>query len=261
MKNFASLNVRMRFDYVKDDIINANWYDAAGVQYTVPVNSAKPTFSGNMMLMFNTPLGRSTSKFSMMSFTRLSMSSNLTYTAEGTDATTFEEVRDYLIGGRTTSLTAMENLTFVYRDKWVEARLGARASYQKAWYEISSQARSDTWNNAVFADVTATLPWGMEIRTDGRYNYYIGYDAGYGEPSFTWNAEISQLFFKKKMTLRFKVYDILNQAKNNYRINSDNYVQDVYNNTLGQYFIISLTYRFGNFDNMAKGRRPGPPHR
>lgn len=62
------------------------------------------------------------------------------------------------------------------------------------------------------------------------------------------------------MTLRFKVYDILNQSKNNYRTTTDNYVEDTYNNTLGQYFMISLVYRFGNFDRMMGGRRgPGGP--
>ena len=81
-----------------------------------------------------------------------------------------------------------------------------------------------------------------------------------------WNAEISQRFLKDKMTLRIKLYDILNQAKNYYRNTTDNYIEDVYNNTLGQYFIISLVYRFGNFDNMmwGPGRGPGgprPPHR
>jgi len=32
----------------------------------------------------------------------------------------------------------------------------------------------------------------------------------------------------------------------------------VRNNTLGRYVILSLTYRFGNFDNANKGRRRGP---
>ena len=68
------------------------------------------------------------------------------------------------------------------------------------------------------------------------------------------------------MTLIITQYDILNQAKNYYRNTTDNDVEDVYNNTLGQYFIISLVYRFGNFDNMMRGpgRGPGgprPPHR
>lgn len=69
---------------------------------------------------------------------------------------------------------------------------------------------------------------------------------------------------ENKLILRFKVYDILNQAKNNYRTTTDNYVEDVYNNTLGQYFMFTLTYKFGDFSNMSKGNRrrgPGGPPR
>ena len=170
-----------------------------------------------------------------------------------------DEIQDYLVGGRTTSMSVSENLTLVYRNDFIETRLGASASYRKAWYEIASQARADTWDNSVFAEVNATMPWGMEFCTDARYNYYIGYEAGYGDPELTWNAEISQLFLKDKMTLRFKVYDILNQSRNNYRTTTDNYVEDTYNNTLGQYFMISLVYRFGNFDKGGFRRGPGGP--
>ncbi|HIZ85093.1 MAG TPA: TonB-dependent receptor [Candidatus Coprenecus stercoravium] len=264
MKTFSTFALMGGFNYTKDDIINASWYDGSGVQYTAPVNSDKPVLGGDLMLMINSQIAKS--GFSIMSFTRGAVTSSLSYTGNDTTATTLDEIMDDLIAGRTTTLSLTEDLSLVYRNDYVETRLGAKASYRKAWYEIASQARSDTWDNAVFAEVTATLPWGMEIATDARYNYYFGYEDGFGEPNLTWNAEISQQFLKKKMTLRFKVYDILNQSRNNYRNTTDNYIEDVYNNTLGQYFIISLVYRFGNFDKMMggmRGRGPGgpPPHR
>ena len=264
METFSTYSVMGGFNYTKDDIINASWYDGSGVQYTAPINSTKPVLGGNVMLMINSQVAKT--GFSIMSFTRGSVTSSLSYTGNDTTATTLDEIMDDLIAGRTTTLSLTEDLTFVYRNDFIETRLGARASYRKAWYEIASQARSDTWDNSVFAEVSATLPWGMDIKTDARYNYYIGYEAGFGEPELMWNAEISQRFLKDKMTLRIKLYDILNQAKNYYRNTTDNYIEDVYNNTLGQYFIISLVYRFGNFDNMMRGpgRGPGgprPPHR
>lgn len=257
MESFSTYSVMGSFNYTKDDIINASWYSSTGTQYTVPVNSDRPTLGGNVMLMTNSQFGKS--GFSLMSFTRGSVTSSLSYTGDNPEAETFDEIQDYLVGGRTTSMSVSENLTLVYRNDFIETRLGASASYRKAWYEIASQARADTWDNSVFAEVNATMPWGMEFRTDARYNYYIGYEAGYGDPELTWNAEISQLFLKDKMTLRFKVYDILNQSRNNYRTTTDNYVEDTYNNTLGQYFMISLVYRFGNFDKGGFRRGPGGP--
>ena len=251
MKTFSTYNVMANFSYTKDDIINASWYNASGVQYTVPINSARPTFNGSLMLMINSQIAKS--KFSIMSFTRGSVTSNLTYTGSDTTATSLDEVRHSLIGGRTTSMSITENLTFVYRDDIVETRLGGRVTYKNAWYEISSQKKAQTWDNVVFAEVNFTLPWGMEIGTDARYNFYYGYDKGYGDPILRWNAEMTQSFLKKKLTLALKVYDILNQSKSYVRNTTDNYVEDVYNNTLGQYFMLSLTYRFGNMGGPGMG--------
>ena len=53
------------------------------------------------------------------------------------------------------------------------------------------------------------------------------------------------------------MYDILNQSRNTYRRTTDNYVQDTQNNTLGRYFMVSLTYRFGTFGGQRGGMR-GP---
>jgi hypothetical protein len=73
------------------------------------------------------------------------------------------------------------------------------------------------------------------------------------------NAEISQLLFKKKFTIALKAYDILNQAKNLSITDNANYHQEVRNNTLGRYVIMSLTYRFGNMSNGPGRRGPGGP--
>lgn len=250
METYSSMNANFSVSYTKDDIITASWYDSDGVQYSAPINSTQGTYSGTGRFMFNTPFGKS--KFSIMSFTNLSLKSSLNYTGTG-DAKTIEEIIDDLIVGRTTTLTASEFLNFVYRDDIFEARVGGRASYSNAWYTVKEQEKPSTWTNSVNAEFNATMPWGTEIKTDARYTFYIGFEDGYNEPQLVWNAEISQLLFKKKATIRFKVYDILNQARNVYRSTADNYVQDVQQNTLGQYFMLSFTYRFGNFNNMAKG--------
>ncbi|MBQ1841702.1 MAG: hypothetical protein II130_01835, partial [Bacteroidales bacterium] len=81
---------------------------------------------------------------------------------------------------------------------------------------------------------------------------------GYTTPrddEFIINAEISQLLFKKQFTLALKVYDLLNQAKNLSVTDTDDYHQEVYNNTLGRYVILSLTWRFGTFGGRNGGRR------
>ena len=255
-ETFASQNASLYATYVKDDIINASWYTSTGVQYTAPINSKEGTFTAGGRYMYNTPIAKS--NFSIMSFTNVSLSRGLSYTGTG-DVETLDDIIDDLVAGKTTTLNVTERLNFVYRDDTFEARLGGSARFQNAWYTIKEQEKPSTWTNSINGEINYTMPWGTEIKTDARYTFYIGYEDGYNEPTCVWNAEISQLLFKKKATLRFKVYDILQQAKNVYRTTADNYVQDVEQNTLGQYFMLSFTFRFGNFgrQGMAPGRGPG----
>lgn len=257
MKHFSSYSVFANFAYIKDNIVNASWYDKDGIQYTAPINSSRPSYNGQLFAMINSPIAKS--DFSISSFTNASLSSGLTYTGTDNTASTLEEALPSMIGGRTTSLSLSERLTFVYRNQYIEARLGGQVTYKNAWYEIASQSKPYTFDNGVTAEFSATAPWGTEFKTDAVYNFYYGYEAGYGDPKLIWNAELSQNFLKNKLNLKLKVYDILNQSKNNYRNTADNYVEDVINNTLGQYFIISLTYKFGTFDKMKGAMRgPGP---
>ena len=73
------------------------------------------------------------------------------------------------------------------------------------------------------------------------------------------NAEISKLLFKKKFTLAVKGYDLLGQSRNLTVADASNYHMETINNTLGRYVIVSLTYRFGNFNGNRGGHRgPGP---
>ena len=55
-----------------------------------------------------------------------------------------------------------------------------------------------------------------------------------------------------------KAYDILNQAKNLSVSDSNGVYRETWNNTLGRYIIVALTYRFGTFGGHRGGMRMGP---
>ena len=64
---------------------------------------------------------------------------------------------------------------------------------------------------------------------------------------------MSKNLLKNAATLKFKIYDILKQERNTSRTTADDYIQDVQNNTLGQYIMVSFTYRFGKFGGQQMG--------
>ena len=101
-----------------------------------------------------------------------------------------------------------------------------------------------------------TIPGGINIISEARYNWYNGYETPL-EDEIILNAEITKLLFKKQFTLALKAYDILGQSKNLSVTDASNYHQETINNTLGRYIILSLTYRFGKFGG-ANNQRRGP---
>ena len=140
--------------------------------------------------------------------------------------------------------------------------LSGRTRMSKPWYTVQA-AVAATWANQVSASFKWTVGQsGFEISTDADYNWYRGYTTE--QPSeFVWNASVSQQVFKRRGTISLKAYDILDQAKNLTVTDTANYHQEVRNNTLGRYIMLSFTWRFGNFGRAgqqmrARGGMGGP---
>lgn len=263
METFATFSANLNFTYNQSNIVNASWYDDNGVQYTVPMNNDKGSFSTNAFIMFNSPIAKSS--FSIMSFTNIGFSTGVSFV--GKDGIDSDNSGSFLNVANFTenmyqNASVSQNLRFTFRNDLMEFSLGGSTRYSQAWYTVTNQNVRPTWNNSINGSYILTSD-AITISTNARYVFYYGYEQGYNEPTLVWNAEVAKSFLKKKLTLSLKAYDILNQSRNTYRTTTDNYVQDVYNNTLGRYVVLNLTYRFGTYNRpqgMGPGRGPGRGH-
>ncbi len=141
----------------------------------------------------------------------------------------------------------------------MEVNIGGRTRMSKSWYTMNTGNQKATWNNQADASMNWTIPGGVNVISDVRYNWYNGYSTPQKD-EVVLNAEVSKLLFKNKFTLALKAYDILGQSKNLSVTDASNYHQEVRNNTLGRYIILSLTYRFGNFNGGGRRGPGGPGH-
>ena len=282
-ETFTSIHGRIGGSLVQDGIVNAQWYDENGAQFSMPVNGPL-SGSADANLMINSPFGRN-SKFSIfsMTFARYNESSSYIgksgtfntddyYDSENAefDYETFMNMFNadsdkYFTKNKTQSVSFTQRLRFTFRSDLVELNVGGRTRFSKSWYTISSSNKPATWNNQVDFSMNWTLPGGFGLVSDLDYNWYDGYTTPQ-EDEFVLNAEITKLLFKSKFTLSLKAYDILNQSKNLSVSDASNYHLETRNNTLGRYIILSLTYRFGTFGGPGGGgpggRGPmGPPRR
>ena len=274
-KTFTSVHARFGGGLVENAITTAQWYDPAGVQYSIPVNGPA-TGNVDARIMVNSPLGKS--GFSIFSMTNARYNRSTSYIGTGAldsskyydaenasfDYTLFAQdfpdlgASDKFITNNTQTMSFTQRLRFTYRNDIVELTAGGRTRMSKSWYTMENSQLDATWNNQVEFSMNWTIPADINLIADLDYNWYYGYTTAQPD-EFVLNAEITKQVFKKKCTIALKAYDILGQSKNLSVTDSSNYHQEVRNNTLGRYIIVSFTYRFGNFGGGSQGRRPGGP--
>ena len=276
-KTFTSVNANIRGTIVENALTNAQWYDKAGVKYSIPVNGPATT-SMNANVFINSPIAKSKFSISSMTFINYGESvsyvgtnnfrdtqAHLYYNAEKAefnhelfynDYPSLDKAEDMFSVNKSQTLGFTQRLRFTYRNDFVEVSLGARTRMNKSWYTLNKEV-DPTWNNQADGSMNWTIPGGINLIAEARYNWYNGYTTPQ-EDEIILNAEITKLLFKKKVTLALKAYDILGQSKNLSVSDASNYHLETRNNTLGRYIILSLTYRFGNFNNQGGGQRRGP---
>ena len=168
---------------------------------------------------------------------------------------------DKFLENNTQTMNFTERLKLTYRNNFVEIIAGARSNIAKSWYTIESANTNVTRNNQASMSMNWTIPGGLGLVGEFNYNWYKGYQTKQDD-EYVFNLEITKLLFKNQCTLSLKGYDLLNQSKNLSVSDSSNYHTETWNNTLGRYVILSLTWRFGNMNNASKGMRgrgPGGP--
>ncbi len=274
-ESFTSINAGINGGIVKDAITNAQWYDQKGTQYSIPVNGpGTKNLNGNLML--NSPLGKS--NFSIMSMTNARYSQSTSFVGTGSldsdkyyDAANAEFNYDLFNAdfpdlGKTDAFTKnnrqtlgfMQMLRFTYRNDALEFILGGNTNMNKSWNTMTTVNQTTTWNNNVSFEANWTLPFGMNLISDINYRWYNGYTTAQ-EPEYILNAEITQLLFNNTCTIALRGYDLLNQAKNLTVSDTSNYHNEVRNNTLGRYVVVSFTWCFGTFGGRRGHRGPGGP--
>ena len=280
-KTFTSVHARFGAGLVENAITNAQWYDKAGVQYSIPVNGPG-TGNVDLRVMVNSPFGKSGFSIFSMTYGRYNQSTSFIgtnaldtekyYNAEEASFDYNAFARDYadlsesddFINNKTQTMSFTQRLRLTYRNDFVELTVGGRTRMNKSWYTMENSQLTATWNNQIDGSMNWTIPGGVNIIADVDYNWYNGYTTPQ-EDEIILNAEITKLLFKNKCTLALKAYDILGQSKNLSVSDSANYHMETRNNTLGRYIILSLTYRFGNFGGgqgsggPRGGRGPGGP--
>ena len=145
-------------------------------------------------------------------------------------------------------LNLREVLGLNYRSDEFDFSIKGNISYNKVENSLTGQQNQEYFNYGVSGQTMVFLPLDFILESDINYATNSGYADGFKQNELLWNASISKLFFQQKNgTIRFKIYDILQQKSDFNRSVTSNYIRDTNNNTLTSYFMFHFVYRFNIF--------------
>lgn len=271
-ETFSFTNAYVSGTMTSRSTVYASWMDETGVRYSVPVNSLKPQSQAYLGASYNRPLGKAR-KFTMSAGGDFSFSGSHSYQAVGRlkklDLQSFD-YNDFMQGfwgdaegnrfysgesgfgeSRTNTFTWTAQLQMKYSIEKFDATLSATTTNRISRYSLDPTANMNTWTSTLKGSVLYQPGKGWEIGSNIAYRFYNGYTSGYGAPEWQWDANISKSI--KAFTLSLKAVDILNQTRSLRRTVSAEYMEDVYSNVLGRFFIFSVSFNFGKM-NAKKNR-------
>jgi len=243
----SSIHAFGNFSYRTNDIVTVTRWEGNGRINTY--ENIDGNMEGFFRAMYNTPLRNK--KFSVNSGTFGNYKKDNTYISSDEAERQKNTANTFRIG---------ERLSLKFNSDAFQFDVGANFSYESTRHSISKERNQNVCNYGGMGRFTWYLPYKFVLESDINYSSNSGYEAGYKQNSWLWNASFSKELFQNA-TVRIKVYDILKDRSNVSYTSSADYNQYTSYNTISSYFMVNFIYKFQSFAGGAKmpeDDRPGP---
>ena len=256
-KRFSYLYLYLNGNLYSNKIVYASWFDNNGNRYAIPVNS--PDLGGDswINLSYNSPIDKD-KKFNFSINASANLSYNTSFQAKkklpGIDVDNFDydKLMIWFIGNdnfaksNTNTLLYSVALSSWYKSGQFNAMVSADVQNRISKYSLDKTANTNAWDFGIDAELQYNTKNEWEFATDAGYRFYRGYSQGYGDPKLIWNASISKQI--GAISINLKLMDIFDQSKSLSRSSSAEYVQDVYRNVMGRFFLAGISLNFGKMN-------------
>mgnify|MGYP000851686255 CR=1 FL=1 len=222
--------------YLTNDIVSSTFTDINTGRKETTYKNVAGNWNVNGRVMFNVPLRNIKFSVSSMSFASYNHTNGFS--------------NNEINLNKRVNLSEMLGLN--YRSDLFDFGVRGNISYNSVSNTIKIQNNQNYFNYGGNANTSIYLPWDLTIESDINYSTNSGYADGFQQKEWLWNASVQkQLFKQKNGTIRFKIYDILQQRSNINRSVTSNYIRDTTSNTLTSYFMVHFVYRFNIFKGGA----------
>lgn len=249
-ESMRSYAMNVFYSSTMNSVANKVRYDAStGARISEKVN-VNGNWNTSGYFSFNTPFKNK--KYTLSTNTNARYSDGVSYTSIGTDRDA-EQVLS-----TTHNLALSQRVTGSYRTDPFDVSLNGSVNYNLTRNNKQDKSNRETFDYYIGGNTNINLPWRFFLSTDLNCRIKSGYTEGLNANELLWNAQISKNVLKNSAgTIRFKIYDILQQQSNLSRSISDTQVSDTEYNTLGSYFMVHFVYRFNTLGGKAPGGRRG----
>ena len=134
-----------------------------------------------------------------------------------------------------------------------------KLSYNESKYANSLLKANSNVVHRINIQTTNYWPKNWVFGNDFGYTYNSKLSNNFKKDFYMWNTSLSYVFFDKKMALKVKVYDILNQNQSAARTISPTTIRDEENTVLKRYAMFSIAYKLGSFSGKEKPSRENRP--
>jgi hypothetical protein len=247
----SSFATFVNFGYMTNDIVSSTFTDVTTGRKETTYRNVAGNWNANGRMMLNIPLRNIKFSIFNMSFASYSNTNGFSNDEKNTNK----------------RISLSEVLGLNYRSDQFDFAIRGNVNYNNVTNSLEAQQDQNYLNYGGNARTTVYLPWDLTLESDVNYSTNSGYSDGYEQNEWLWNASLQKTLFKQKNgTIRFKIYDILQQRSNINRSVTSNYIRDTTTNTLTSYFMVHFIYRFNIFkggatqSDMMQGRGSGRFH-
>lgn len=247
--NFMNLFAFVTGTYTTNAIANLQATDSVLARTTMPVNVSS---SMNINANFNAgvPVKKLNSRFNLGP--NFSVSKSINVQQDSKNNIYENNVLQQTIGGRAGYNYSLNDIFIL--------DLSMNLSHQESKYSFSTQQNQTYFNKTYNAEVNVTFLKNYSYNTELNYFVYSSTTTDFHQEIPLWKMSISRYFLKNNTgELKFTVNNILNYGVSVTQTATSNYLQQVTNNNLGRYFMISFTYALNKQLNPMNGtnRRGG----
>jgi hypothetical protein len=140
--------------------------------------------------------------------------------------------------------------------EFIDFNLSYSANINTVKNSIQPKLNNNYFTQSIGINTNFLTRKGLFFQNDLSNQYYKGLSGGFNTNYWLWNMAVGQKFLKdQKGELKLSVFDLLKQNKSITRNVTDSYIQDVQNQVLQQYFMLTFTYKLKTFGKGSANSR------